>query len=75
MARKANFGNPVSVAPLRRTQIEQAFPLVREAVHGLMLDQWVGIARHAFKKDTGAGASRAVSSILRSSADRTPGPR
>lgn len=44
MPQKANFGNVVSVAPLEREQIGQAFPLVRTVAPNLTFEQWVQVA-------------------------------
>lgn len=44
MPQQANFENVVSVAPLEREQIAQAFPLVRAVTPDLTFDQWAQIA-------------------------------
>ena len=51
MPHEMKFGNPISVAPLRGTQIGQAFPLVREVAPSLMFEQWIRIASPLTRED------------------------
>lgn len=51
MPHEMNFGNPISVAPLRGTQIGQAFPLVREVAPSLTFERWVRIASPMTRED------------------------